>query len=104
MKAISFWVPAAVCGVISMVALFGSMVPEGSLKVLSKWWRPLFFIFLPMCFFLVGSMMLRMHGEMARLRHRVGRLEHKPPQGAPREMSHLVEADAREQAPPRELV
>ena len=87
-----------------MVALFGSMIPEGSLKVLSKWARPLFYIFLPMCFFLMSSMMLRMHGEIGRLRHRVGRLEHKPSQGAPREMSHLVEAEAKEQARPRELV
>jgi hypothetical protein len=71
MNPISFWVPATLCAVISMAALFGTVILD------SKYWRPIFYIFLPMCFFLVGSMMYRMHREISRLRHRVGRLEYK---------------------------
>jgi hypothetical protein len=54
-----------------MVALCGSVIRK------SNWWRPTFYAFLPMCFFLVGSILFRMHREIARLRHRVARLEHK---------------------------
>ena len=71
MKPISFWVPATLCALISLMALFGSVIHE------STWWRPTFYAFLPMCFFFVGSIMFRMHREMARLRHRVGRLEQR---------------------------
>ena len=58
-----------------MMALFGSVMPK------ANWLKPAFnaafYAVLPMCFFLVGSIMFRMHREIARLRHRVARLEHK---------------------------
>jgi len=84
MKPISFWVPATVCAVISMAALFGSVIWG------SKWSGPAFYIFLPMCFFFVGSIMFRMHREIARLRHRVARLEHQRETEARRETANPV--------------
>jgi len=79
MKPISFWVPATVCALISLLALFGSVIRD------SNWWRPAFFAFLPMCFFVVGSIMFRLHREISHLRHRVARLEYKRQPGSARE-------------------
>ena len=84
MKPISFWVPATVCAIISMVALFGSALRGG------KWSTPAFYIFLPMCFFLAGSIMYRMHREILRLRHRVSRLEGRRETEAKRETAELA--------------
>jgi hypothetical protein len=89
MKPISFWVPATLCAVISMAALFGSVIRD------SIYWRPAFYIFLPACFFLVGAIMYRMHRELGRLRHRVGRLEHRQQQDEQRQMPHVVGAHAK---------
>jgi hypothetical protein len=104
MKAISFWVPATICAFISMVAFLGSLVRESSASAMGKWWRLLFYALLPMCFFIVGSIMCRMHREIARLRHRVGRLEHQPPAGTEHEMPHPIRTDAKAHALPRERV
>jgi len=41
---ISAYTPAAFCAFISCMALFASMND-------ANWWRPMFFAFLPMCFF-----------------------------------------------------
>jgi hypothetical protein len=90
MKAISFWVPATLCAVISMIALFGSVVMDAKLL------RPVFYAFLPLCFFLVGTIMYRMHREISRLRHRIGRLEYRR-EGAPERepVYKVVEAGAK---------
>lgn len=79
-----------------MAALFGSVVRE------STWWRPAFYAFLPACFFLVGAFMYRMHREMTRLRHRVGRLERRQESGAQREAPQLVEAGVKRMGSARE--
>ena len=80
MKPISFWVPATICAVISLAALFGLAGRGG------KWSGPAFYAFLPVCFFFVGSILLRMQREMSRLRHRVARLEQKREDEARREL------------------
>ena len=98
MKPISFWIPATLCAVISMAALFGSVIRD------STWWRPAFYAFLPACFFLVGAIMLRMYREIGRLRHRVGRLEHRQQQSAQREVPHLVGAGEKRMGSARESV
>ena len=72
--AISFWVPATLCAFISIAVLVFGLAAHNL-----HWWQVAFYAFLPMCFFLVGSIMFRMHLEIARLRHRVARLEHKQP-------------------------
>jgi hypothetical protein len=79
MNAISFWLPATICAVISLAALLGTLPVNFKY---SKYLPPIFYIFLPMCFFIVGSMLYRMHREISRLRHRIGRLEYKR-EGAP---------------------
>jgi hypothetical protein len=66
---ISFWVPAILCALISVAVLAG-LAPQKP-----HWWQVAFYAFLPMCFFLAGSIMFRMHREIARLRHRLARLE-----------------------------
>jgi hypothetical protein len=90
MKAISFWVPTSLCACISMLALYGSVIHD------SKLWRPAFYLFLPLCFFLVGSITYRMHRELSRLRHRVGRLEQKLQVEAERESGRLTRPGTRE--------
>jgi len=70
MKSIYFQVPAAACFLISVIALLGSI--RGSSR-----WQPIFYAFLPACFLYMGSLMVRMHHEIARLRRRVTRLEQR---------------------------
>ena len=70
---IGFWIPAASCGFISLIALFGLATLDG------RWWQPAFFAFLPMCFFSVGSAMTQMHRELSELRQRLSELEQKKP-------------------------
>jgi hypothetical protein len=79
MKPISFWVPATVCAVISIGALIGALLGQYSNLL-----RAVFYGFLPVCFFFVGSIMYRMHREISRLRHRVARLEQTQQKGAQR--------------------
>jgi hypothetical protein len=72
MKTITHWIPAAFCAVISLIALFASThLPD------SGWWRPVFFAFLPMCFYFVGSATTQMHRELRFLRERLTALEHQ---------------------------
>lgn len=68
---IGFWIPAAFCGFVSLIALFGSATLDG------RWWQPTFFAFLPMCFFFVGSSMTQMQRELRELRQRLSELEQK---------------------------
>jgi hypothetical protein len=70
---ISFWIPAAFCGFISLMALFGLVSLD------RHWWQPTFFAFLPLCFFFVGSAMTQMHRELRELRQRLWELEQKKP-------------------------
>ena len=68
---LSYWGPAAFCGLISFMALFGSVLPYGN------WWQPTFFGFLPMCFVFVGCAMLQMSRDLRELRQRLAELEQK---------------------------
>jgi hypothetical protein len=70
MKAIVHWIPAAFCAFISFIALFASAFSPGS-----SWWRPVFFSFLPMCFFFVGSATFQMQRELRSVRQRLTELE-----------------------------
>ncbi len=92
MKSIAFWGPALVCGLISFIAMLGSVHGR------SRWWQPIFFAFLPGCFLFLGAVMRKMNHEITRLRRRVSRLEQRQqeePAGGPEE-SHsdsLTDAD-----------
>ena len=68
---LSYWGPAVFCGLISFMALFGSVLPYGN------WWQPTFFGFLPMCFVFVGCAMFQMSREVRELRQRLAKLEQK---------------------------
>ena len=68
---LSYWGPAAFCGLISFMALFGSVLSD------SHWWQPTFFGFLPMCFVFVGCAMFQMSRELRELRQRWAELEQK---------------------------
>ena len=65
------WIPAAFCGVISLLALFTSTNPEGG------WWKPVFFSFLPLCFFFVGAATSSMQLEIRELRKQLTDLQEK---------------------------
>ena len=70
-QAISYWVPAAFCAFISLIALFGSTSSDAG------WWRPAFFAFLPMCFFFVGALMSQMQREIRELRKQLAQMQEK---------------------------
>ena len=70
MKPVYFYVPAVVCGAISLLALLGSVRNF-------KLWQPIFYAFLPACFLYVSTVMVRMNHEIMRLRRRISRLEQK---------------------------
>ncbi len=72
MKAITHWTPAAFCAFISLTALSIWGRSSGS-----GWWQPIFFSFLPMCFFFVGIVTFGMHRELRELRKRLDDLEQK---------------------------
>ena len=81
MKKIVFWIPAVFCALLSLIALsesigfrvfFGKYAFEG-------WWQPVFFSFLPMCFFSVGAGTTYLHRELNDLRRRVAELEQRAP-------------------------
>jgi hypothetical protein len=42
-----------------------------------EWWKPMFFSFLPMCFFFVGSATWQMQKEIRELRRQVAELQDK---------------------------
>ncbi len=69
MKSFYFRIPALLCGGICFVAFLG--IIQGG----AKWSQVVFLAFLPTCFLLIGSLMLRMKHEMSRLRRRVAALE-----------------------------
>ncbi len=56
----------AVC----FTALMGSLAN-------TNWWRPFFFAFLPASFFLIGSLLSKMHRDHARMRRRLSQLEQR---------------------------
>lgn len=63
MKAlISHWIPTAFCALISLYALFGPSGPDGF------GWKPVFFAFLPICFFHVGATTLNLQRQIRDLR------------------------------------
>jgi O-antigen/teichoic acid export membrane protein len=70
MKTITHWIPAVFCAFVSLIALFASTHSPDS-----GWWRPVFFAFLPMCFFFVGSATFQMHRELRSLRQQLTQLE-----------------------------
>jgi hypothetical protein len=72
MKTITHWIPAAFCAFICLDALF--FAPAGPVV---EWWKPVFFSFLPMCFFFVGSVTWRMQKEIQELRKQVSDLQVK---------------------------
>lgn len=72
MKTITHWIPAAFCAFLSLIALFAFVRSPNF-----GWWRPVFFAFLPMCFFFVGSATAQMHRELRDLRKRLTDLEQK---------------------------
>ena len=71
MKNISHWTPVAFCAVLSAIVL-GVQLKFGSD---SSAWKPAFFCFLPMGFYLVGSTTAQMHKELKELRQRLAALE-----------------------------
>jgi hypothetical protein len=79
MKTIVYWIPAAFCAFISLIALFESIGVSfffGSTSY-QGWWQPVFFSFLPMCFFFVGIGTTQMHREVRELKQRVAELEQR---------------------------
>jgi hypothetical protein len=66
------WTPAAFCAFICLNALF---IAPSSGNV--EWWKPVFFSFLPMCFFFVGSATSQMQKEIQELRKQVADLQSK---------------------------
>ncbi|MBL8692816.1 MAG: hypothetical protein JNJ88_01830 [Planctomycetes bacterium] len=71
MKTIRLWIPAAFCAFLSWSALGVQLISETAA------WKPMFFCFLPMCFFFVGSAMSEMSREIRDLRDQVGSLQLK---------------------------
>jgi hypothetical protein len=72
MKTIAHWTPAAFCAFISLIAVFAWVRSSDT-----GWWQPVFFAFLPMCFFFVGAVTFAMHRELRELRKRLADLEQK---------------------------
>ncbi len=70
MKPIAYWMPAAFCAFLSVLALFGA-TSSGD----AGWWEPTFYAFLPMCFFFAGSAMAMMGKEIKALKEQVAALE-----------------------------
>ena len=70
MKSIAHWTPAMFCAVISLVPL---------LVMSSDAWKPAFFCFLPMCFFILGSTTFQMHREIRSLRSQLAALQQTSP-------------------------
>jgi hypothetical protein len=71
MKYIRNWVPAAFCAFISILPLLATSIPDAG------WWKPVFFSFLPMCFFFVGSATFQSQREIGELRQKLAELEQK---------------------------
>ena len=77
MRTIVYWIPAAFCALISFLALLESIGIHffvGSTGYIG-WWQPVFFAFLPMCFFFVGVATTHLHRELRELKQRVAELE-----------------------------
>jgi hypothetical protein len=72
LQKLGHWVPAAACAFICLEVLFFS--PK---DVSVEWWKPVFFSFLPMCFFFVGSATSQMQKEIQELRKQVADLQSK---------------------------
>ncbi len=68
MKSITFRVPAFVATAVCFTAFLGNLAD-------SAWWRPFFFAFLPVAFFLIAGMMSKMYRDQSRLRRRLTHLE-----------------------------
>jgi hypothetical protein len=66
------WTPAAFCAFICLNALFFAPSSPGV-----EWWKPIFFSFLPLCFFFVGSATSQMQKEIRELRKQVTDLQDK---------------------------
>jgi hypothetical protein len=81
MKKIGYWIPGVFCAFISLIALFGSIGPHlfFGTRSYEVWWQPVFFAFLPMCFFFVGIGTTHLHRELNELRRRIAELEQKEP-------------------------
>ncbi len=71
-QTLGHWTPAAFCAFICINALF--FAPK---DVNVEWWKPVFFSFLPMCFFFVGSATWQMQKEIRDLRKQVTALQNK---------------------------
>jgi hypothetical protein len=72
LQQIGHWTPAAFCAFLCLNALFTA---PGSGN--GEWWKPVFFSFLPMCFFFVGSATSRMQREIQELQKQVADLQSK---------------------------
>jgi hypothetical protein len=73
LQALGHWAPAAFCAFICLNALFFTPGTRGVVE----WWKPVFFSFLPMCFFFVGCAMSQMQRELRDLRKQVADLQGK---------------------------
>lgn len=69
MKPISHWIPAAFCALLSLGALSMQIVSD------SGAWKPMFYCFLPMCFFFVGGTTSQMQREIQDLRKQLADLQ-----------------------------
>ena len=63
--------PFAFCAFLSIMTLAYSLILPNS------GWYILFLAFIPICFFMVGTMMLKMNNEIVQLRQRIRDLEKK---------------------------
>ena len=72
MQTIGHWTPAAFCAFICLYVLF--LAPK---DVNVEWWKPIFFAFLPMCFFFTAMATSQMQKEIRELRKQVTDLQSK---------------------------
>ena len=63
-RTVACWIPFAFCTGICLIALCGSIGSSG-------WWSPVFFGFLPMSFYFLGTLLAQMQREIQELRREV---------------------------------
>ena len=71
LQTLGHWAPVAFCAFICLIVLFTPS--SGNIE----WWKPVFFSFLPMCFFFVGAATSQMQKEIRELRKQVADLQSK---------------------------
>lgn len=70
MNKASFWAAAGICLLISSITLYLGLGNNSE-------WLTIFIAFLPVCFFMVGDVLLKMNKEILQLQHRIEEIEKK---------------------------